>query len=56
LYKAYIAARYDQEYKIEEDELEYLGERVKLLLDLAIKSGEERIQQILREPNKYMKK
>jgi hypothetical protein len=56
LYKAYISARYDQEYKIEEDELKYLGERVKLLLDLAIRSCEERIQQILREPNKYMKK
>ncbi|MGI0010737.1 MAG: HEPN domain-containing protein, partial [Nitrosopumilaceae archaeon] len=56
LYKAYISARYDQEYKIEEDELKYLGERVKLLLDLAIRSSEERIQRILREPNKYMKK
>jgi len=56
LYKAYIAARYDQEYQIEEDELKYLGERVKLLLDLALRSCEERIQQILREPNKYMKK
>ncbi|MCI0616937.1 HEPN domain-containing protein [bacterium] len=56
LYKAYISARYDQEYQIEEDELKYLGERVKMLLDLAIKSCEERIQQILREPNKYMKK
>ncbi|MCI0618343.1 HEPN domain-containing protein [bacterium] len=56
LYKAYIAARYDQEYQIEEDELKYLGERVKLLLDLAIKSCEERIEQILREPNEYMKK
>jgi predicted nucleotidyltransferase len=56
LYKAYIAARYNQEYKIEEEELKYLGERVKLLLDLAIRSCEDRIQQILREPNKYMKK
>ncbi|MCI0698889.1 HEPN domain-containing protein [candidate division KSB1 bacterium] len=56
LYKAYISARYDQEYQIEKDELKYLGERVKLLLDLAIRSCEERIQQILREPNKYMKK
>lgn len=56
LYKAYIAARYDQEYQIEENELKYLGERVKLLLDLAIRSSEERIQQILREPNKYIKK
>jgi HEPN domain-containing protein len=56
LYKAYIAARYDQEYQIEEDELKYWGERVKLLLDLAIRSCEERIRQILKEPNKYMKK
>jgi predicted nucleotidyltransferase len=56
LYKAYIAARYDQEYQIEEDELKYLGERVKLLLDLAIRSCGERIQQILKEPKKYMKK
>jgi len=56
LYKAYISARYDQEYQIEEDELKYLGERVKLLLDLAIRSCEERIQQILKEPKKYMKK
>jgi len=56
LYKAYISARYDQDYEIGEDELKYLGERVKLLLDLAIRSCEERIQQILKEPNKYMKK
>jgi len=56
LYKAYISARYDQEYQIEEDELKYLGERVKLLLDLGIRSCEERIQQILKEPKKYMKK
>jgi len=56
LYKAYISARYDKEYRIEEDELKYLGERVKLLLDLAIRSCEEKIQQILKEPKKYMKK
>jgi predicted nucleotidyltransferase len=56
LYKAYIAARYDKEYQIEEDELKYLGERVKLLLDLAIRSCEEKIQQILKEPKKYIKK
>jgi predicted nucleotidyltransferase len=56
LYKAYISARYDQDFEIEEDELKYLGERVKLLLDLAIRSCEERIQQILREPNKYITK
>jgi len=45
-----------KEYQIEEDELKYLGERVKLLLDLAIRSNEERVQQVLKEPNKYMKK
>jgi len=56
LYKAYISARYDQDYEIEEDELKYLGERVKMLLDLAIRSCEERIEQILKEPNKYIKK
>lgn len=56
LYKAHIAVRYDKEYQIEEDELKYLGERVKILLDLAIRSCEERIQQILKEPKKYMKK
>jgi HEPN domain-containing protein len=55
LYKAYIAARYDQEYQIEEDELKYLGECVKSLLDLTIRSCEERIQQILKEPKKYIK-
>jgi len=56
LYKAYIAARYDKEYQIEEAELKYLGERVKILLDLAIRSCEERVQQILKEPKKYIKK
>jgi len=56
LYKAYNSARYDQDYEIEEDELKYLGERVKILLDLAIRSCEERVQQILKEPKKYIKK
>jgi HEPN domain-containing protein len=56
LYKAYISARYEQDYQIEEDELKYLEERVELLLDLSIKSCEERIQQILKEPKKYIKK
>jgi len=56
LYKAYISARYDKEYQIEEAELKYLGERVKILLDLAIRSCEERVQQILKEPKKYIKK
>jgi len=56
LYVAYVAARYDEDYVIEEDELKYLGERVKLLLDLAIRNCEEKIQQILTEPNKHIKK
>jgi len=55
LYKAYISARYEQDYEIEENELKYLGERVKMLLDLAIKSCEEQIQHIVKEPNKYVK-
>jgi HEPN domain-containing protein/predicted nucleotidyltransferase len=52
LYKAYVSARYEQDYEIEEDELKYLGERVKLLLDLAIKSCEDKIQRI---PAEYKK-
>jgi len=56
LYKAYIDARYEKSYKIDEDELKYLGERVKSLLDLAIRSCEDKIQQILTEPNKHIKK
>jgi len=56
LYVAYVAARYDENYVIEEAELKYLGERVKILLDLSIKSCEEKIQQILKEPNKHIKK
>jgi len=56
LYKAYISARYDQDYEIEEAELKYLGERVKMLLDLAIRSCDEQIQRILKEPKKYIKK
>ncbi len=56
LYKAYISARYDKGYQIEEGELKYLGERVKMLLDLAIRRCEDKIQQILKEPNKHIKK
>jgi len=51
-----MLSRREQDYEIEENELKYLGERVKMLLDLAIRSCEERIQQILKEQNKYMKK
>jgi HEPN domain-containing protein/predicted nucleotidyltransferase len=39
---AYLGARYDQKYEIEKDELDYLGERVKLFLELAIKRCRER--------------
>jgi len=45
-----------REYQIEEDEVKYLGERVKLLVDLATRSCEDKIQQILKEPNKHIKK
>jgi hypothetical protein len=54
LYKAYIDARYEKSYKIDEDELKYLGARVKMLLELAIQSCEDTIQQILTEPNKHI--
>ncbi|MFQ5631592.1 MAG: HEPN domain-containing protein [bacterium] len=46
LYKAYVSGRYHKTYRIEEEELKYLGERVKLLLDMAIKSCEEEIRRI----------
>jgi len=48
LYK--VSAKHEKDCQIEEDEVKYLGERVRLLFDLAIKSCEERIQQILKEP------
>jgi len=56
LYVAYVAARYDEDYVIEEDELKYLGERVKMLLDMSIRSCEDKIQQILTETNNHIKK
>ncbi|NIJ52913.1 HEPN domain-containing protein [Dyadobacter arcticus] len=43
LQKAYIDSRYNMNYKIEKAELEYLGERVKLLKDLTERICNERI-------------
>jgi HEPN domain-containing protein/predicted nucleotidyltransferase len=43
LRNAYIRARYDPKYEIEKDELDYLGARVKLLLELAIKRCREQL-------------
>lgn len=43
LKKAYIDARYNKNYKIEKEELEYLGGRVALLKDLTERICRERI-------------
>ncbi|MGV3601347.1 MAG: HEPN domain-containing protein [Dyadobacter fermentans] len=43
LKKAYIDARYNKNYKIEKEELEYLGSRVALLRDLTERICRERI-------------
>ncbi len=43
LKKAYIDARYNKNYKIEKEELEYLGSRVTLLKDLTERICKERI-------------
>ena len=45
LQKAYIDSRYNMNYKIEKEELEYLSERVKLLRDLTERICNERIAQ-----------
>ncbi|MCE6991422.1 HEPN domain-containing protein [Dyadobacter sp. CY323] len=45
LKKAYIDARYEINYRIEKEELEYLSERVKLLKDLTERICNERIAQ-----------
>ncbi|WAC12960.1 HEPN domain-containing protein [Dyadobacter pollutisoli] len=45
LKKAYIDARYNRNYKIEKEELEYLGSRVTLLKDLTERICRERIAQ-----------
>ncbi|MCF2487709.1 HEPN domain-containing protein [Dyadobacter sp. CY347] len=44
LKKAYIDARYNRNYKIEKEELEYLGSRVSLLRDLTERICRERIK------------
>lgn len=47
LQKAYIDSRYNMNYKIEKEELEYLSERVKLLRDLTERICNQRIEQFL---------
>lgn len=49
LQKAYIDSRYDMNYKIEKADLEYLGERVKLLKELTERICNERIAQFTNE-------
>ncbi len=43
---AYIGARYDKDFKISKEDLDYLSERVKLLLKLTEKLCKEKIQKI----------
>jgi predicted nucleotidyltransferase/HEPN domain-containing protein len=50
LQKAYIDSRYNMNYKIEKEELEYLSERVKLLKDLTERICNERIAQFTEGP------
>ncbi len=45
---AYIGARYDPDYRISREELEYLSKRVKLLLDLTEKICKAKIKSITR--------
>lgn len=47
LKKAYIDARYDKNFKIEKEELEYLGSRVTILRELTERVCKERIAQFL---------
>ncbi|MCF0051635.1 HEPN domain-containing protein [Dyadobacter sp. LJ53] len=47
LKKAYIDARYEKHYKIEKEELEYLGGRVTLLKDLTERICRDRIAQFI---------
>jgi predicted nucleotidyltransferase/HEPN domain-containing protein len=47
LRKAYVDSRYDMNYKIEKEELEYLSDRVKLLKELTERICNERIGQFL---------
>lgn len=41
---AYIGARYDKDFKISQEDLEYLSKRVKLLLSLTEKLCKEKIK------------
>ncbi|QRR00870.1 HEPN domain-containing protein [Dyadobacter sandarakinus] len=52
LKKAYIDARYEKNYKIEKEELEYLGSRVALLKDLTERICRERIEQFTESQDK----
>jgi predicted nucleotidyltransferase/HEPN domain-containing protein len=47
LQKAYIDSRYNMNYKIEKEELEYLSDRVKMLRDLTERICNERIAQFM---------
>ncbi|KQS30623.1 HEPN domain-containing protein [Dyadobacter sp. Leaf189] len=47
LKKAYIDARYNRNYKIEKEELEYLADRVRILKDLTERICNERIAQFM---------
>ena len=49
LQKAYIDSRYNMNYKIEKEELEYLADRVKLLKDLTERICSERIARFTEE-------
>lgn len=49
LQKAYIDSRYNMNYKIEKEELEYLSNRVKVLRDLTERICNERIAQFTAE-------
>lgn len=49
LQKAYIDSRYNMNYKIEKEELQYLSDRVKLLRDLTERICNERIAQFTKE-------
>lgn len=51
LQKAYIDSRYNMNYKIEKTELEYLGERVRLLRDLTERICRERIAEMQNSPS-----
>lgn len=50
LQKAYIDSRYNMNYKIEKADLEYLGERVRLLRDLTERICKERIENMPNSP------